>query len=273
MTLNVEQSALTRAKKHRPRWRRISDGIFLIFFALPVAASAARYAFEDSPASFRTANWSSTNLLPPAESDPQARVLVFSARNGRWRSIFAVHTWIVIKPENGPYTRYEVTGFGAPLRVNSFAPDSFWFSYRPEIIGDLRGARAAEAIPKIQAAIRDYPYGGYGDYRIWPGPNSNTFIATVLRAVPEFHVAMPPTAIGKNFRADGSIAGWTATRTGFEIEIFGLLGVKIGWVEGLEFNLFTLTAGVDVRRPALKLPGIGRIDADTVATAAAALVR
>jgi hypothetical protein len=271
MTPNVDRPASGSWWVRRPRWRRIADLILLVFFALPVAASAARYAMEDHPASFRSANWSSARLLPPAASDPQARVIVFSARNGRWRSIFAVHTWIVVKPENGPYTRYDVTGFGQPLHVNSFAPDSHWFSNKPEIIGDLRGSAAARAIPKIVAAIRDYPYANDDGYRLWPGPNSNTFVATILRAVPELAVALPPTAIGKDFRADGSIAGWTASRTGFEIELFGLIGIKAGWVEGFEFNLFTLTAGLDIRHPALKLPGVGRIDVDTVSAAAARL--
>jgi hypothetical protein len=32
-----------------------------------------------------------------------------------------------------------------------------------------------------------------------------------------------------------------------------------GWDEGLELNLLGLTFGVDVRRPALKLPAIGRL--------------
>jgi hypothetical protein len=39
-----------------------------------------------------------------------------------------------------------------------------------------------------------------------------------------------------------------------------MLGVKIGWVEGLEINLLSLIAGLDLRQPALKLPGFGRID-------------
>src|SRR6185369_5139161 len=142
-------------------------------------------------------NWSSTGFLPAAAGDPPARVLVFAARNGRWRSIFAVHTWIVVKPENGAYTRYEVSGFGQPVRVNWIAPDAFWFSNPPQVIADIRGSVAAQAIPKIIAAVDNYAYAKFGDYRIWPGPNSNTFVANALRAVPELHVALPPTAIGK----------------------------------------------------------------------------
>jgi hypothetical protein len=39
--------------------------------------------------------------------------------------------------------------------------------------------------------------------------------------------------------------------------VAGYLGLKIGWVEGFEINFFGAVLGVDFRRPALKLPGIG----------------
>jgi hypothetical protein len=38
-----------------------------------------------------------------------------------------------------------------------------------------------------------------------------------------------------------------------------MLGVKAGWVEGLELNFMGLVAGLDVRQPAVKLPGFGRL--------------
>ena len=72
----------------------------LVVFALPIAARGGLYAVEDHPRSWREANWSSTHMLPPAASDPQARVLVFAARAGGWKSVFAVHTWVVVKPAN-----------------------------------------------------------------------------------------------------------------------------------------------------------------------------
>lgn len=246
----------------RRRWWL--HGFFLLCFVLPVAFQTGLYAATEHPVSWRSANWTSTRTLPPASADPDARILVYGARNGRWRSIFALHTWIVVKPQNGEYTRYDVTGFGQPVRVNSFAPDANWFSNPPTVIADIRGPAAAAAIPKLIAAVDNYAYAKYGDYRIWPGPNSNTFVQTVLRAAPELHIALPPTAIGKDFRADGSMFGLTPSHTGLELEIFGLIGVKAGWVEGIELNLLTLVAGIDLRRPALKLPAIGRIGVETL---------
>jgi hypothetical protein len=37
--------------------------------------------------------------------------------------------------------------------------------------------------------------------------------------------------------------------------------MKLGWVEGLEVNVLGLVAGLDLRHPAVKLPGFGRIGA------------
>jgi Protein of unknown function (DUF3750) len=236
----------------------------LIVFALPVAAKALLWSLEERPRNWWEARWSSAGILPAAASDHEPRVYVFAARTGGWRSIFAVHTWIVLKAADAEnYTRYDVTGFGSrPIRVNGYPPDSYWIGNKPEMIAAIGGERAAAAIPKIERAIKDYAYGGDGGYRLWPGPNSNTFVATVLRAAPELEVAMPPEAIGKDFRADGALFGLTESRTGIEMSLYGLLGLKIGRVEGIEVNFLTLVAGLDTRRPALKIPAFGRIGPD-----------
>ncbi|MDU1668689.1 MAG: DUF3750 domain-containing protein, partial [Bradyrhizobium sp.] len=56
--------------------------------------------------------------------------------------------------------------------------------------------------------------------------------------------------------------GWwgrTASGTGLFVSLGGYLGVTVGWIEGLELNVLGGVLGVDVRRPALKFPGIGRL--------------
>jgi len=242
----------------------------LAVFLVPVAARALLWSFEE-PRHWQTARWSSAGILPVAASDPQARIVVFAARTAGWRAIFAVHTWIVVKPAGADaYTRYEVTGFGRPLRINGRPPDGYWAGDRPRIVADIGGPRAAAAIPRIEAAVMAYPYTEYGDYRMWPGPNSNTFVASVLGAVPELEIAMPPEAIGKDFRIDGALFGRTDSRTGVELSLYGLLGMKIGRVEGLEVNVLTLVAGLDAQHPAVKLPAFGRIGLDRVAPSVAA---
>jgi hypothetical protein len=232
-------------------------------FVAPLAARAAWFAFQDRPGSWRDADWSSAGLLPRAADAPEARLVIFSGTTGGLKGLVAVHSWIVLKRDNAAaWTRYDVVGWGSPVRRNGWAPDARWYGGIPSVVADVRGAQAAALIPKVEAAVSHYRYAQSGDYRLWPGPNSNTFVATVLRAVPELGTALPPNAIGKDFRAGGFYAGLSDSRTGVEVNLWGVLGLKIGWVEGIELNLFGLVAGVDLRYPALKLPGFGRLGLD-----------
>src|SRR5262249_23023705 len=123
---------------------------------------------------------------------------------------------------------------------------------------DVHGAAAAALIPKVEAAVKSYQYANAGDYRIWPGPNSNTFVASVLRAIPEAGVELPANAVGRDFRPR-PYAGWRASGTGVEASLWGVLGVKCGWVEGVELTFLGLVAGLDLQHPGVKLPGFGRI--------------
>jgi len=251
--------------------RKMLFGI-LALFLLPLAVHAALYAGKDRPASFRDADWSSVGMLPPADADRDARLLIFTGRTGRWKGIFAVHSWVVFKPENATsWSRYDVVGWGQPLRANGWAPDGRWFGDPPRVLVDVRGPAAAALIPKIKTVIAAYGYSHFGDYRIWPGPNSNTFTATVLRAVPELETTLPSNAVGKDFRAYPYL-GLTDSGTGVEASLWGLLGIKFGWVEGVEINVLGLVAGLDLRHPAVKLPGFGRVGVDD-GTAVAAPAR
>ena len=136
-----------------------------------------------------------------AAAHPEARILVLSGRAGGLKGVVAVHSWIVIKRANArAWTRYDVVGWGNPVRINGWAPDGRWYGTPPTVVADLRGVEAEKLIPTIEAAVKSYQYANAGDYRMWPGPNSNTFVATVLRAVPQLGVIMPPNAIGRDFR-------------------------------------------------------------------------
>jgi hypothetical protein len=79
-----------------------------------------------------------------------------------------------------------------------------------------------------------------------------------LRAVPELRITLPPNALGRDFRPEAYF-GLTDSRTGIEGNLWGLAGIKLGWIEGIEINFFGLVAGLDLRNPAVKLPGFGRL--------------
>jgi hypothetical protein len=234
--------------------------VFLLLVFVPIAASAARYLWlGDGRGSWQSADRSSAGLLPPAASRPDAIIRVFAARTVRWRSIFAVHTWIVVKEKGAAnYSRYDYTAWGEPIRTNGFAADGRWFGAMPETVVAVDGERAEALITKIRYVVENYRFQSYGDYSAWPGPNSNTFVQAALDAVPELRAVLPPTAIGKDFPYNGRWIGITSTGTGLYFSLAGYLGMTIGWVEGLEINFFGAVVGIDLRRPAVKLPGLGR---------------
>src|SRR5262249_10067642 len=245
--------------------RKIMILSLFALFLLPIAARAAWFAFDGGPRSWRDADWSSTGSLPAAREYPDARVIVFSGRTGARKGVGSVRSWDGRKQRAARrWTRYDVVGWGSPVRVNGWAPDGRWFGHQPAIVADVAGADAETLIPKIEAAIRSYHYSEAGDYRIWPGPNSNTFVASVLRMIPEIGVTMPPNAVGRDFRPS-AYAGWADSGTGVEASLWGVLGVKLAWIEGVELNLLGLVVGLDLRHPALKLPGFGRIGLDSLA--------
>jgi hypothetical protein len=235
--------------------------VLLLVTLVPLAAHAVWWTMRGAAsASWSSADWSSAGLLPEPSAEPRALVRIYAGRVGRWRGIFAHHSWIVVKEAGAArYTRFDKVGWGSPVRTNGWAADGRWFGNEPELVLALEGPEAARLIPRIRAAVAAYPYRAWGDYRAWPGPNSNTFVAHVMEAVPELRTALPPTALGKDWRPASDMVGLTPSRTGVRLQLGGLLGVSVGWIEGVEVNVLGVVSGVDLRRPALKLPGWGRL--------------
>jgi len=214
---------------------------------------------------WRTATHRATGLAPAPLAHPAAVVQVYASRTFGWRGAFAVHTWIAAKPANAErYTRYEVIGWyarggGTGLTISdSGPPDAEWYGASPVLIGDLRDADAEAVIAKLPAAADRYAYTSYS---VWPGPNSNTFIAHVAREIPEMRLTLPVIAIGKDYLPLGQFVAPAPSGTGYQLSLGGLFGLTLARDEGIEINLLGLVAGIDFRRPALKLPGVGRFPA------------
>ena len=231
--------------------------------AVLVAILISCTALRDRP-DFWNARRDSSHQAPDPAEVREAVIQVYGARTLGWRGFLGIHTWIVTKATAAPgYTRYEVMGWGvnrgAPaVRINRTGPDNYWFGQRPEKLVDLRGDGVDELVVKVEAAVGSYPYPS--SYRMWPGPNSNTFTAYVGRTVPELRLDLPPTAIGKDYLPGGALASLsTPGGAGVQFSLFGMAGVLVGFEEGLEMNVLGLTFGVDFNRPALKLPGVGRV--------------
>jgi hypothetical protein len=234
--------------------------IFALLFLLPLALHAVWWLARDPGKSWNQVDWSSTGILPAARAKPEAMVHVYAARVGRWRGTVAEHTWIVVKEKGAAtYTRWDKTFWANPVKTNNWAADARWYGHRPELVGKVEGEAAEKLIPHIRRAVANYPHSRPGGYHVYPGPNSNSFVAHVLRSIPASGIAMPPTAVGKDFRTDGWLIGRSPSGTGFEASLFGFASIVAGWAEGFEVTILGLTVGIDIRRPALKLPGFGRI--------------
>lgn len=213
--------------------------------------------------SWRTASRESAGIAPDPATTPEAVVQAYAARAWGWRGVFGVHSWIAVKPARAAaYTVYQVIGWrkmhGRPVvATGTDVPDRYWFGNRPELLVEVRGDGAGALIARIDAAARAYPFAE--EYRMWPGPNSNTFTAFIARAVPALGLELPVTAIGKDYLANGALVAPAPSGTGYQLSLFGLAGVLLATREGLEVNLLGLAFGIDPLGLALKLPGLGRI--------------
>ncbi len=233
---------------------------------LPLLASFAfRWGDPAMAADWRTARRDSTHQAPDPGTTHEAVLQVYSARAFSWRGALGVHTWFAVKPSGAShYLRLEVIGwgvrYGSPaVRISRYTPDAYWFGNHPKLLMDLRGPTAGALIGDVIRAAKAYPYPD--SYRVWPGPNSNTFTAFVARQVPALGLELPPTAIGKDFLSDGTIFADAPSGTGKQFSIYGLAGVTLAAEEGVELNILGLTLGLDLSPPALKLPGVGRLGA------------
>lgn len=211
-------------------------------------------------------NWrgAPAGLAPDPAATSEAVVQVYCARCSGWHGYFGVHTWIAVKPRGATtYTVYEVMDSrfrrtGTALAIRTRVPDAPWFGHTTRLLAEKRGAGVGALIERIDQAAREYPYAR--QYTVWPGPNSNTFTAHIARAVPELELDLPATAIGKDYLGRRLVAA-APSGSGFQVSLFGLLGVLVSSVEGFEINVLGLTFGIDALSPALKLPLVGRIGA------------
>ncbi|HTE39727.1 MAG TPA: DUF3750 domain-containing protein [Steroidobacteraceae bacterium] len=238
--------------------------VSLLTIALYTLCSALYLSFSGQAGArdWRTASREPGGLAPDPADTQEAVVQVYAARAARWRGYFGVHTWIAVKRSGAQeFTIHEVMGFrlrrtGTAVVASSREPDGRWYGSRPQLLSDLRGAGVDDIISRIEEAVANYPYPN--TYRVWPGPNSNTFVAFVTREVPELRVDLPPTAIGKDYLGVIPV-GTTPSGTGAQLSLFGAAGVLVGLEEGVEVNVLGLTFGVDPKSLSIKLPLLGRI--------------
>lgn len=232
----------------------------LILFITPALATAGWWTLQDRPGSWRNADWSSAGILPRAPTKEEAAIYVLAARTGGLKGAFALHSWVVVKkPGSDRYDRYDKVGWGSPIRHNGYAADGRWYSNAPQIVASATGPEAARLIPLVEAAISDYRFSKSGDYRIWPGPNSNSFVAHVLRGVPELGVTLPSNATGRDYAPGFFSVDLAPDWRDIHVTFGGLIGFAAGARSGIEIHFAGLVAGLDFASPAVKIPAYGTV--------------
>ncbi|WP_082825433.1 DUF3750 domain-containing protein [Marinomonas sp. TW1] len=174
-------------------------------FGLVLLASLVSACSSDG---WRTASREPAGIAPSPEVQKNAVIEVYAADAYSWRGWFAVHTWIATKAENADrYKVYEVVGWrlnrGLPAltEYQTPTPDRYWFGAKPEKLLSIQGEQAQALIPQIAQAVKVYPWKN--EYKVFPGPNSNTFPAWIGQQVPELGLKLPFSAIGSGY-ADNS---------------------------------------------------------------------
>ncbi len=153
---------------------------------------------------WRTASRESAGIAPDPVATGDAVLQVYAARAWGWRGWFGVHTWISAKPSRASYyTVYEVIGWranrGLPVvRMERDVPDRYWYGEKPRLLADYRGGDEVDRlIEAVEEAAKSYPWPM--EYRVFPGPNSNTFTAWIAKEVPELRLDLPFSAIGRGY--------------------------------------------------------------------------
>jgi len=243
------------------RWPLALLGLVALLLLGPLGVLASGTLDLDTP--WHRSSREGTGQAPDPAAEPGAIVLVYGARTVRWRGAFGIHPWIATKRAGAQqYTVWQIVGWRARdgsdalVTGHTLTPDARWYGAWPEQLAEHRGASAEALIDQIEAAALRYPWRHR--YALWPGPNSNTFVAWVAREVPGLRLDLPPTAIGKDYLGPATFVAPAPSGTGWQASLWGLAGITLARDEGLELNLLGLSFGIDVDDLALRLPGVGR---------------
>lgn len=247
---------------------RIVAYVFLFLLICVISGSIIRLLrsqIERNPTNTSDREWASRSYgyAPHPDDFEEAIIQVYAARTRGTKKALAVHTWIATKRKGADqYIIAQVLGWrlrpgGTALYREPGIPDKSWARNPPTLLLDLRGEEVEQLIDKVETAINTYPW--QGEYTVWPGPNSNTFMAWIGLQVPELKLDLPATAIGKDWRPVSNTFGKSASGTGVQASLYGLLGITAGYEEGLEINIFGLSIELDIFDLTLELPGIGRL--------------
>ena len=142
-------------------------------------------------------------VAPDPSVNPEPIVQVYGADVWGLRGKFAIHTWVATKARHAAdYRIYQVIGWRlrrgrSVVSIETGDPDRGWFGSPAILLHEVRGDAAEALIDEIHDAALDYPFDR--EYKMLPGPNSNSFTAWIGLSVPGLGLELPMKAIGKSW--------------------------------------------------------------------------
>ncbi len=152
---------------------------------------------------WRTASRESAGIAPDPASTNEAVLQIYGAKAWGWRGWFAIHTWIATKHTGENFYKvYDVVGWRSHhnqpvLRIRYDVPDRYWYGEKPRVIKEYKGKGVDKLINSVDKAAKAYPWKT--TYKVFPGPNSNTFTGWIAKQVPELELGLPFSAIGSGY--------------------------------------------------------------------------
>lgn len=165
---------------------------------------------------------------------------------------FARHTWLDYRENlKAGWKRIEIMNESSGMIHRELKPDEFeelsrW-GEKVVVLGQSDGLTNPNYVSGIEKVATNYDAS---IYRAYPGPNSNTFAAHLIREVDGISATLDHNAVGKEW---GFHLGRTTGGGGCEIQT-PLAGLALGVKEGIEISLLGFSGGISFYPPALKIP-------------------
>jgi hypothetical protein len=171
-----------------------------MFFLVSIASLwVTSWALEPQP--FGTAQ------APDPLDYQDAIIQVYGADVWGFRGNFAIHTWIATKARDAAdYQVYQVIGWRlrrgrSVVSITEGNPARPWYGSPAILLHEIRGDDAQALINPVHDAALSYPFDK--EYKMWPGPNSNSFTAWIGLEVPGLNLDLPVKAIGQSWMISG----------------------------------------------------------------------
>lgn len=172
-----------------------------------------------------------------------------------WIARAAHHVWFEVKRgDEASWRRYEVTDFDDGVGIDDISANLARSDHRFDREVLLIEYWTGEDAQRMAADLHRFAesYEDDGNYRAYPGPNSNTFAARAMRSVDGLSAVLHHNAIGKDYAPIARVGG-TTSGTGVAVDTLPL-GFAVGVEEGLELHFLQLTFGLALFPPAIKIP-------------------